>query len=109
MSSVNEVIAQVRQRLIEKGAVQVDLTNGSRLFMVTMPLFGVNTRELLVTYEGGGSVVYAGDRPLNNFRLVQHGFPFSAAGEVADLVNAVAGVSGEAPHDTQSLTEGTHK
>ena len=96
--------AKVRKRLREKGAVQLDLTNGTRLFLVAMPLFGIQTQELLVAYEGGGSVVYSGDRPLNNFRLVQHGFPFSVAGEIADLINAVAGLSGEAPNETTSTT-----
>lgn len=83
---------EIRNRLQATGATVVGMPGG-RLFIAGMPVFGVYAREMVVSYEHGGTMVYTGDRPLNKFRLITCGFPFGVAEEVADLINDLAGQS----------------
>lgn len=85
---MTDLAAVARQQLQDRQAACLTINN-QRLLMALMPVFGEQTKELLLVYEGGGSMVYAGDRPLNKFRLIQKGFPFGVAELVSDLVNAI--------------------
>jgi len=58
-----------------------------RIVLVPSPLFSSDHGyELLIVLEGGGSLFYTGQRPLNRFMLVAAGFPIDTAAEVAELV-----------------------
>lgn len=90
---MDDIARATRERLKYTGAAVVHLPRG-RLFLSLMGVYGIASAEILVVYEGGGSMVYAGDRPLNRFRLIQQKFPGEVAQTVADLVNAVVSVTG---------------
>jgi hypothetical protein len=91
---MNDLAAVTRKALKERSTACVQMPNG-RLFLALLPVFGIKSREILVVYEGGGSMVYAGDRPLNKFRLIEKKFPGELAEIISTLVNSI--VSEEDP------------
>jgi hypothetical protein len=100
--------AIARRRLQMQGAAAIKLEHGERLFITAMPLYGIVEKSLVVAYEKGGVLVYAGDRPLNKFQLVEKGFPFGICEEVADLMNDIA--ASAVSDEPKPITEGeTHE
>lgn len=54
----------------------------------------------MIAYEGGGAYFFDLDRPLNQFRLVKHGFSLRVAPALANLVNAILSPSEASTENT---------
>jgi len=58
-----------------------------RLFIIPECLASDGGRGLILIYEGGGSYIHDGDKPLSQWKLVSASFPLMVAEKVAPLVN----------------------
>ena len=85
----DDTISHIRARLQAEGGVTVKGPGGKNVYLVLNRNIGVDQNGILVAYEGGGAYFFDLDRPLNKFRLTQHGFSLSIAPALADLVNAI--------------------
>lgn len=58
-----------------------------RLFLIPECLASDGGRGLILVYEGGGSYIHDGEKPLSQWKLVSASFPLMVAEKVAPLVN----------------------
>lgn len=84
-----ETITNIQVTLREVGGVTLTGPEGKSLFLVLNRNLGIEKEGIMIAYEGGGAYFFELDRPLNRFRLVQHGFSYRVAPLIADLVNAI--------------------
>jgi len=88
----HETIQRLRSELRERGATVLIDPNGKRLVLMRGGIAGLDG-QVVIAYEGWGTAIFDGDRALNEFRLISSGFSMKVARTVADLVNAVVGIS----------------
>lgn len=84
-----QTLSIIREKLSETGGVSITGPEGKAVFLVLNRNLGIEKNGILVAYEGGGAFFFDLDRPLNQFRLVQHGFSLRIAPALASLVNAI--------------------
>jgi hypothetical protein len=81
---------------LEQGSTGHCVDSEGRRFLLTHnSTLGMPGNELAVIYEKRGVYFFPGDRPLNQFRLVEAGFSMMVADQVAKLVNAVIAIMHE--------------
>lgn len=83
----DEGVAELADRFKLYGGFVLDTENGRLSCMDIAHL--VRHPAVLVSYEGGGSLIFEFDRPLNAFRMIGRGFPPSIAAATAELVNTL--------------------
>jgi hypothetical protein len=85
----DEVLNTVRKKLAETGGITLQGPGGKAVYLALNRNVGIERNGILIAYEGGGAYFFDLDRPLNKFRLAQHGFSLRVAPALADLVNAI--------------------
>ncbi len=87
---LDEYVEVLRAGLAKDGFVKATGPDGQRLWLVLSTMLE-EPPGLLIAYEGVGAMFWELDRPLNEFRLVQHGFSIRIAPALADTLNRVMG------------------
>lgn len=82
-------IEHLREQLRDTGGCALTGPDGKSLFLVLNRNLGIEKPGILIAYEGHGAYFFDLDRPLNQFRLVKHGFSLRIAPTLAELVNAI--------------------
>lgn len=83
------LVEELRRTFRATGSAKLVDPAGRRIYLVDTRLLGETPAELLLAYEGQGSIVFSLDRPMNAFRLVSAGFSMRVAPQVAEIVNAL--------------------
>ncbi|QSY98683.1 hypothetical protein J2J97_31935 (plasmid) [Rhizobium bangladeshense] len=84
-----DILQSIRDQLREVGGATVKGPLDKQVYLVLNRNLGIEQKGIMVAYEGGGAYFFDLDRPLNQFRLVKHGFSLRVAPALADLVNAI--------------------
>ena len=90
----NDTIHAMIQALRDQGSVVADTANGKRFYIITSELLRMEQRGLLLVYEGSGSFFYEFGQPLNEFRLVSHGFSLRVARLLVSVVSSLLNLVG---------------
>lgn len=83
----NELISEIATELADTGRSLVRDGEGKRLLLVSSRRLDLPGHDLILAYEGQGTIFFSGDRPMNYFRLLASGFREEAARSISDMVN----------------------
>ena len=89
------LIEDMADDLDAEGRTLVKDSDGRRLLITTTTRLNLDGDEVILAYEGRGTIYFQLDRPMNHFRLLSSGFPEKAAVSVADMVNRLINVLAE--------------
>lgn len=92
---------ELRERLRQDGGATLVLDSGQRLFFVLSRNLGLDERGMLVAFEGGGTLFWKLDRPLNAFRLMKAGISMTIAEELSHILNLII-LAPEEQHNDQT-------
>lgn len=66
-----------------------------RLLVTTLAHLGYSTSDVILAYEGRGTIFFKIDRPMNHFRLMTSGFPEKVARPLSDMINRLVSILAE--------------
>jgi hypothetical protein len=79
----------------QDGRTLVRDLDGRRLLITSTTLLNLPGDEVILVYEGRGTIFFQIDRPMNRYRLLASGFPEKAADSVSDMVNRLISILAE--------------
>lgn len=82
-----------KEKLNSEGCVHIPDAKGRMLYLINSRLLRLDFPGLVAAYEGYGTATIRLDRPLNQFLLLQGGFPMQVCGSLSDFINRVTGVT----------------